>query len=137
MQNEKLFEDTETETDSASVNEGAEDMQAVAEEKPKPEAKPTKKQQFIQIVKFTLFSAKAANNVPVAMTLVVIYNCLIVVPLAFGGDALVKLWGDSWGILVTALSLIINFITEFFWDKFIVFNPKVTDKILKLFGRKK
>ena len=48
MQNEKLFEDTETETDSASVNEGAEDMQAVAEEKPKPEAKPTKKQQFIQ-----------------------------------------------------------------------------------------
>lgn len=43
MQNEKLFEDTETETDSASVNEGAEDMQAVAEEKPKPEAKPTKK----------------------------------------------------------------------------------------------
>ncbi len=185
MQNEKLFEDTETETASASVNEGAEDMQAVAEEKPKPEAKPTKKQQFIQIVKFTLFSAsagviqlvstsvlhewtgwlvgyyyiayiigltlsviwnftfnrkftfKAANNVPVAMTLVVIYNCLIVVPLAFGGDALVKLWGDSWGILVTALSLIINFITEFFWDKFIVFNPKVTDKILKLFGRKK
>lgn len=59
MQNEKLFEDTETETDSASVNEGAEDMQAVAEEKPKPEAKPTKKQQFIQIVKFTLFSASA------------------------------------------------------------------------------
>ena len=71
------------------------------------------------------------------MTLVVIYNCLIVIPLAWGGDELVKLWGDSWGILVTALSLIINFITEFFWDKFIVFNPKVTDKILKLFGRKK
>ncbi len=59
MQNEKLFEDTETEANSASVNDGAEVAQSVAEEKPKPEAKPTKKQQFIQIVKFTLFSASA------------------------------------------------------------------------------
>lgn len=148
---------------------------------PASEHKPNKKQQFIQLVKFTLFSAsagviqilsttilhqwtgwllnyywlayvigltlsviwnftfnrkftfKAANNIPVAMTLVVIYNCIIVVPLAFGGDALVELWGDDWGILVTAISLLINFVTEFFWDKFIVFNAKVTNKILKLF----
>ena len=114
--------------------------------------KPTKKQQFIQILKFTLFSAsagviqllstsilhewtgwlvgyyyiayiigltlsviwnftfnrkftfKAANNIPLAMVLVIIYNCIIVVPLAFGGDALVKLWGKNWGILVTAIT---------------------------------
>lgn len=146
--------------------------------------KPTKKQQFIQLLKFTLFSAsagviqllstsilhewtgwlvgyyyiayiigltlsviwnftfnrkftfKAANNIPLAMCLVVIYNLIIVVPLAFGGDALVKIWGENWGILVTAISLLINFVTEFFWDKFIVFNPKVTDKILKLFKKK-
>ncbi len=146
--------------------------------------KPTKKQQFIQILKFTLFSAsagviqllstsilhewtgwlvgyyyiayiigltlsviwnftfnrkftfKAANNIPLAMVLVIIYNCIIVVPLAFGGDALVKLWGKNWGILVTAITLLINFVTEFFWDKFVVFNPKATDKILKLFKKK-
>lgn len=79
------------------------------------------------------FTFKAANNVPLAMVLVVIYNLIIVVPLAFGGDKLVEIWGKDWGILVTAISLLINFITEFFWDKFIVFNPKVTDKILKLF----
>ncbi len=83
------------------------------------------------------FTFKAANNVPIAMTLVIIYNCIIVVPLAFGGDALVEIWGDEYGILVTAISLLINFITEFFWDKFIVFNSKVTDKILKWFKRKK
>mgnify|MGYP001110260155 CR=1 FL=1 len=148
------------------------------------EVKPSKKQQFFQFIKFTLFSAsagaiqllsttilhqwtgwlldyywlayiigltlsviwnftfnrkftfKAANNIPLAMTLVIIYNCIIVVPLALGGDALVKLWGEQWGILVTAISLLINFITEFFWDKYIVFNQKVTDKILNLFKKK-
>lgn len=153
-------------------------------EQPQEEIKPSKKQQFIQFIKFTLFSAsagviqllsttilhqwtgwlldfywlayiigltlsviwnftfnrkftfKAANNVPLAMTLVIIYNCIIVVPLALGGDALVKLWGGQWGILVTAISLLINFITEFFWDKYIVFNQKVTDKLLNLFKKK-
>ena len=143
------------------------------------ETKPTKKQQFFQFVKFTLFSVsagviqllsttilhqwtgwlsnyywlayiigltlsviwnftfnrkftfKATNNVPLAMALVILYNCIIVVPLAFGGDALVNLWGEQWGILVTAISLLINFITEFFWDKFIVFKRAVTDRILK------
>lgn len=143
------------------------------------ETKPTKKQQFFQFVKFTIFSVsagviqllsttilhqwtgwlshyywlayiiglslsviwnftfnrkftfKATNNVPLAMALVILYNCIIVVPLAFGGDALVNLWGEQWGILVTAISLLINFITEFFWDKFIVFNRAVTDRILK------
>ena len=156
---------------------------AAAEAEVQPQ-KPTKKQQFIQILKFTLFSAsagviqllstsilhewtgwlvgyyyiayiigltlsviwnftfnrkftfKAANNIPLAMVLVIIYNCIIVVPLAFGGDALVKLWGKNWGILVTAITLLINFVTEFFWDKFVVFNPKATDKILKLFKKK-
>ncbi|MDE6356356.1 MAG: GtrA family protein [Clostridia bacterium] len=146
--------------------------------------KPTKKQQFLQFLKFAAFSAsagviqlvstsvlhewtgwlvgyyyiayiigltlsviwnftfnrkftfKAANNIPLAMVLVVIYNLIIVVPLAFGGDELVKLWGADWGILVTAISLLINFITEFFWDKFVVFNPKVTDKILSWFKKK-
>ncbi len=83
------------------------------------------------------FTFKAANNVPIAMVLVIIYNCIIVVPLAFGGDELVKIWGDEYGILVTAISLLINFVTEFFWDKFIVFNSKVTDKILRWFKRKK
>ena len=83
------------------------------------------------------FTFNAANNVPLAMALVVIYNCIIVVPLAVGGDKLVELWGDDLGIVVTIISLLINFITEFFWDKFIVFNQKVTDKILSWFKKNK
>ena len=169
---------TEEEAQKDAQNEGE---ATVAVEAPQ---KPTKKQQFLQILKFTLFSASAgaiqlvstsilhewtgwlvgyyyvayiigltlsviwnftfnrkftfkdANNIPLAMALVIIYNLIIVVPLAFGGDELVKLWGADWGILVTAISLLINFITEFFWDKFVVFNPKVTDKILSKFKKK-
>ena len=82
------------------------------------------------------FTFKAANNVPLAMVLVVIYNCLIVIPLAWGGDELVKLWGNDLGVVVTIITMLINFVTEFFWDKFIVFNKKVTDKIVSLFKKK-
>lgn len=83
------------------------------------------------------FTFKAANNVTLAMALVIIYNCILVVPMALGGDALVKLWGDDYGIAVTVITLLINFITEFFWDKFIVFNEKVTIRLEKLFRRRK
>lgn len=82
------------------------------------------------------FTFKAANNIPLAMILVVIYNCLIVIPLAWGGDELVKIWGNDLGIVVTVITMLINFVTEFFWDKFVVFNKKVTDKLLSLFKKK-
>lgn len=141
----------------------------------------TKKQQFIQILKFTAFSVsagaiqllsftllyewiaclawwpsylisiilsviwnftfnrkftfKAANNVPLAMALVVIYYCAFIPVSVFGGNALESLWGEKFGILVTVLMMIINFVTEFIWDKFIVFNGKITDKILGLFKK--
>ncbi len=83
------------------------------------------------------FTFGSAANVPLAMTLVVIYNCIIVVPLAFGGDALAKLWGDPYGMVVTVIALLINFVTEFFWDKFIVFNDKVINRIEIVISRKK
>lgn len=178
---EKLNVSAATTEEEAQKDAQSEGEATVAVEAP---PKPTKTQQFLQILKFTLFSAsagaiqlvstsilhewtgwlvgyyyiayiigltlsviwnftfnrkftfKAANNIPLAMALVIIYNLIIVVPLAFGGDELVKLWGADWGILVTAISLLINFVTEFFWDKFVVFNPKVTDKILSKFKKK-
>lgn len=169
-------------TDAATLDGGA-----IATNAPVPtnEEKPTGKQQFLQILKFTAFSAsagviqllsttllhqwtgwlagyywiayviglalsvvwnftfnrkftfKASNNVPVAMVLVLIYNLLIVVPLAYGGDELVKLLGDVYGVAVTACAMLINFVTEFLWDKFVVFNDKITEKISKMFKRKK
>lgn len=83
------------------------------------------------------FTFKASSNVPVAMVLVVIYNLIIVVPLSLGGNELAELWGDPYGMLVTVLALLINFITEFFWDKFIVFNDRIINAIAVKFSKRK
>lgn len=153
--------------------------EAAPEETPK---KMTKTQQFLQLLKFTAFSASAgviqfvtitalnewtgwlpywgafpiglflsvvwnftfnrkftfkdAHNVKLAMGLVVLYNCIIVVPLSIGGYELEKMWGTEWSMLITAINLLINFVTEFFWDKFVVFNKKSNDKILSWFKKK-
>lgn len=154
-------------------------MEDTQDEEILQDAKPTKKQQFLEILKFTGFSIsagamqllsfsilyewtaclswwpsylisiilsviwnftfnrkftfKAANNIPLAMTLVLIYYAAFTPASVFGGDALEKLWGSDFGILITVLMMVINFLTEFVWDKFIVFNEKVTDKIIRIF----
>lgn len=154
-------------------------------EKPETEdkpAKPTKLQQFIQILKFTGFSIsagviqlvsfgimydwtgwlpwwpaylisvilsvvwnftfnrkftfKAANNVPLAMCLVIIYYCAFTPLSVFGGDAIAAQLPANLGMLVTFMMMLVNFVTEFIWDKLVVFNQKVTDKILSWFKKK-
>ncbi len=142
----------------------------------------TKKQQFIQILKFTAFSIsagviqlvsdgilcdwtgwlpwwpaylisvilsviwnftfnrkftfKAANNIPLAMGLVLVYYCAFIPVSVFGGDAIAAQLPKNLGLLVTFMMMVINFVTEFIWDKFIVFNRKITDKIENLFKKK-
>ena len=171
MENEDIIL-TETELSEETVNPQCEEP-----------VKLTKKQQFLQFLKFTVFSLsagiiqfllqstlfdwthaltywqaypialtasviwnftfnrkftfKASSNIPIAMALVVVYNLLIVVPFAILGEYLVSLWGDAFGMLVTVILLLINFATEFFWDKFVVFNDKLVTKLEKLFRRKK
>ena len=81
------------------------------------------------------FTFKSANNVPIAMTLVIIYYCAFIPVSVFGGDALE---GSGWnGTLVTVLMMALNLTTEFVWDKFVVFNDKVVNKILHIFKRDK
>lgn len=90
------------------------------------------------------FTFKAANNVPLAMGLVILYYCAFTPISTFGADAIVESWksaaGESWvddyEMVITASMMILNFVTEFIWDKFIVFNQKVTDKILSWFKKK-
>ena len=82
------------------------------------------------------FTFRAANNIPLAMGLVVIYYCVFIPVSVFGGNALEAAWGEKLGIVVTVLMMILNFVTEFLWDKFVVFNKAVTDKILNVFNRK-
>ena len=75
------------------------------------------------------FTFKSASNVPLAMLLVAIYYCAFIPSSVFGGDALE---GIGWnGTLVTVLMMVINFVTEFFWDKYIVFNDKLINKVIK------
>ncbi len=90
------------------------------------------------------FTFKAANNVPLAMSLVVLYYCAFTPISTFGADAIVDAWktsaGSGWAddyeMVITAAMMILNFATEFIWDKLIVFNQKVSDKILGWFKRR-
>lgn len=82
------------------------------------------------------FTFKSANNVPLAMGLVLVYYCAFIPVSVFGGDALESVWGEKFGIAVTVLMMLINFVTEFLWDKFFVFNEKITDSIERLFKKK-
>ncbi len=82
------------------------------------------------------FTFKAANNVPLAMCLVLVYYCAFIPLSVFGGNAIAAQLPENLGLLVTFMMMLINFVTEFVWDKFIVFNRKVTDRILNLFKKK-
>lgn len=81
------------------------------------------------------FTFKSSNNISIAMMLVILYYCAFTPISVFGGDALE---GIGWnGTLVTILMMILNFATEFVYDKFVTFNDKVVNKIAGLFKRKK
>ena len=76
------------------------------------------------------FTFKAANNVPIAMLKVLCYY-IVFTPLSiWWGEALE---GAGWNeYLVLAITMIINFITEFLYSKFFVFKEdKVSNKTSK------
>lgn len=69
------------------------------------------------------YTFKSANNIPVAMTLVFAYY-LVFTPLSvWWGYELEKI--GMAGILVTIFSMIINFITEFLYQRFVVFRNSI------------
>ena len=76
---------------------------------------------------FTLnrkFTFKSANNVPIAMLLVAIYY-LAFIPLSARLEhylADTRGWNEY---LVTAINMVINFVTEFLYQRFVVFRKSV------------
>lgn len=90
------------------------------------------------------FTFASSNNVPIAMFLVVLYYCAFTPLSTFGADAIVEAWktaaGEGWKeayeMVITASMMIINFITEFIYDKFLVFNDKIIQKIQASITRK-
>lgn len=81
------------------------------------------------------FTFKSSSNVSIAMTLVLLYYCAFTPISVFGGQALEN---AGWnGTLVTVIMMLLNFATEFFFDKYVTFNDKVVSKLAKKFSKKK
>ena len=70
------------------------------------------------------FTFHSAANVPVAMLKVALYYCVFTPLSTLGGNYLVERlgWNDY---LVEILSMILNFITEFLFTRFVVYGKQV------------
>lgn len=75
------------------------------------------------------FTFKSANNVPIAMLLVAVYYAVFTPLSTLWGNAMEK--AGIAGILVTAFSMIINFVTEFLYQKFVVFRNSIDSAVDK------
>lgn len=75
---------------------------------------------------FTLnrkFTFQSANNVPVAMVKVALFY-LVFTPLStWGGQVLEDLGWNEYIVLI--LSMLTNFVTEFLYDKYVVFRGSI------------
>lgn len=81
---------------------------------------------------FTLnrsFTFKSANNVPKAMLLVALYYCAFTPASTWLGKYLAEtlLWNEY---LVTAINMVLNFVTEFIYDRFVVFGKSIDTNAL-------
>ncbi len=66
---------------------------------------------------------KSANNVPIAMLKVAAFYAVFT-PLSTWGGAVLE--GIGWnGFLVVALTMVLNFILEFLYDRFFVFGASI------------
>lgn len=70
------------------------------------------------------FTFHSAANVPVAMLKVFLYYCAFTPLTTIGGNYLVETLGWN-GYLVEILSMILNFITEFLFTRFLVYGKQV------------
>ena len=76
------------------------------------------------------FTFKSSNNIPVAMTLAALFYVPFAPLSTLWSNALVTQAG--WPeLLVTAFTMVINFVLEFLWQKFVVFNDKVINFITR------
>lgn len=73
------------------------------------------------------FTFKSANNVPIAMLKVIGYYAVFTPLSTLWGDALERVGWNEYIIL--ALTMIVNLVTEFLFDKFVVFRKKNVKKI--------
>ena len=80
---------------------------------------------------FTLnrqFTFKAAINIPVAMAKVAVFYVIFTPITTVGGNYLVETMG--WNeYLVTAMNMVLNFATEYVYDRYFVFGKMIDTKV--------
>lgn len=70
------------------------------------------------------FTFKSANNVPIAMLLVLAFYCVFTPLSIWWGEALTK--NAGWNeYIVLLITMVINMITEFFWTRFVVYRNSI------------
>lgn len=75
------------------------------------------------------FTFKSANNVPIAMLKVALYYAVFTPLSTWGGSALEVIGWNEY--LVLALSMIVNFVTEFFYSKYVTFRGSINSAVRK------
>lgn len=73
------------------------------------------------------FTFKSANNVPVAMLLVLVYYAMFTPLSIFGGEALIDVGWNEY--LVLFITMIINMVTEFLWTRFVVYRKSINSAL--------
>ena len=76
---------------------------------------------------FTLnrkFTFKSATNIPIAMLKILGYYAVFTPITTIGGNYLVEelIWNEY---LVTGINMVLNFVTEYLFDRFFVFNTSL------------
>ena len=69
------------------------------------------------------YTFRSAGNVPNAMALVAAYYCVFTPLSTLGGNVLANLGWNEY--LVTGFNMVVNFVTEFLYDKYVVFRGTV------------
>ena len=76
------------------------------------------------------FTFKSAKNVPVAMALVFAFYCVFTPLSIWWGIALTK--NAGWNeYLVLGITMVINFVTEFLWTRYVVYRNSINTAVKK------
>lgn len=75
------------------------------------------------------FTFKSANNVTIAMLLVLLYYCAFTPLSIWWGQALNNAGWNEY--LVLALTMVVNFVTEFLWTRFVVYRNSINSAVDK------
>lgn len=76
------------------------------------------------------YTFQSAGNVPKAMVLVALFYCVFTPASTWAGNAMASAGWNEY--LVTGINMAVNFVTEFLYDKYVVFRGTVdTNELAK------